>query len=423
MPEVLLDNLVATVDEYFYNGCWHFEEGFFMRYTDIVIDIVNLKLVDGPDYRIWPNSCSGELSSRVAYGFLHSSLPSVSWSTWIWGNFIPQCRSTLVWRAIWGKLPMAGALLRIGFHGPSRCALCFEDLDDFDHIFSSCKFTQAIYSEVLRVFDVSICLDSDFLDIFLQATRVNFGKRVLCICRLTFVSMIWLIWFLRNESIFSNKRPTFAGALARLLAMIRESADLLPGDSDNSARDNGILARLKISGRPCSPSRSVQFRWIPPDPGWLKVNIDGSISPSPGQIYVGGIFRNSRRFFAAAFVEPAGWGLPLDAEIAAGLIAIQHAHRLGWRHIWIESDSKLAVAALQRDESHFSWRLQGLGDLVRRLRQDMTIRVTHIYREGNRAADLVAKRRTREFFLGGCPDFITRQLFLDMNTIFSRVIH
>ncbi|KAL8523191.1 hypothetical protein ACS0TY_013240 [Phlomoides rotata] len=83
LPDELLENLVSTVNEFYYDGCWHFEESFFMRYTRIVIDIINLKFIDGTDKRICPNSCSGELSSRTAYGFLHSSLPNVSWADWI----------------------------------------------------------------------------------------------------------------------------------------------------------------------------------------------------------------------------------------------------------------------------------------------------------------------------------------------------
>ncbi|KAL8478357.1 hypothetical protein ACS0TY_030316 [Phlomoides rotata] len=87
---------------------------------------------------------------------------------------------------------------------------------------------------------------------------------------------------------YTNKKPTVRGALVRLIAIIRESADIMNGGSLSSAREREILARLKIPERPCSHNRSIQIRWIPPDPGWLKVNIDGSVSPSPGPIYVGG---------------------------------------------------------------------------------------------------------------------------------------
>ncbi|KAL8497717.1 hypothetical protein ACS0TY_021156 [Phlomoides rotata] len=270
LPEKLLETLVATVDDFFYEGCWHFDESFLRRYTGVVTDIVNLKFVEGSDIRIWPISCSGELSSKAAYGFLKSSLPKVSWVNWIWGNFIPQCRSTLVWRAIWGKLPTAAALQRVGFHGPSRCALCFEAPDDFEHIFSRCRFTRSFFSEVLRIFDIYLCFDLGFLDIFLQSTRVSFGKRVLCLWRTTFVSMIWMIWTLRNDSLFSDKRPSIPGALAHLLALIREAVGLIAGESVTNARESAILLRLRVSERTRS-HQTVPVRWIPPDPGWLPV--------------------------------------------------------------------------------------------------------------------------------------------------------
>ncbi|KAL8488357.1 hypothetical protein ACS0TY_024584 [Phlomoides rotata] len=50
---------------------------------------------------------------------------------------------------------------------------------------------------------------------------------------------------------------------------------------------------------------------------------------------VGGllILDGIRGFFVAAFMEPMGWGFPLDAELAAGLLAIQHAHKFGWQNL------------------------------------------------------------------------------------------
>ncbi|KAL8480424.1 hypothetical protein ACS0TY_027090 [Phlomoides rotata] len=104
-------------------------------------------------------------------------------------------------------------------------------------------------------------------------------------------------------------------------------------------------------------SRCSFTRQIPPDPGQYKVNIDGSTLFSPGWIYAGGIFRNSRGFFIAAFTKPVGWGFPLEAELAAGLLDIRHAHRLGWNNLWIELYSILVVRALLLLLESISWRL------------------------------------------------------------------
>ncbi|KAL8523724.1 hypothetical protein ACS0TY_013625 [Phlomoides rotata] len=127
---------------------------------------------------------------------------------------------------------------------------------------------------------------------------------------------------------------------------IYQTDHLQIGCTEQDTREWTIMCRLRIAGRTRPPVSVVLVRRKPPDLEWYKVNIDGSSLLSPGQIFAGGIFRNNRGFFVAVFTKSIGWGFPLEAELAVGLLAIQYDHRHGWKHLWIKSNSILVVRAL-----------------------------------------------------------------------------
>lgn len=116
IPSTLCDQLDCTIGDYFIDGIWYFTNGFITRHLDIVMDILRTSIHDR-DQRIWPTSCSGDLTSWKVYDFLCPSLLQLSWAPWLWGSFIPRLHSTTVWKVIWEKLPTSDVLQRIGYSG------------------------------------------------------------------------------------------------------------------------------------------------------------------------------------------------------------------------------------------------------------------------------------------------------------------
>ncbi|KAL8469128.1 hypothetical protein ACS0TY_032095 [Phlomoides rotata] len=112
---------------------------------------------------------------------------------------------------------------------------------------------------------------------------------------------------------------------------------------DSSVRELKILRGLGVAGQPLPPRTMTMIRWMPPQAGWYKVNVDGSALLSPINIYSGAFFRNSKGFFVAAFARTVGWGYPFEAKLVVALHAIIFAHEQGWHSSWVESDSILAI--------------------------------------------------------------------------------
>ncbi|MCI34741.1 ribonuclease H protein, partial [Trifolium medium] len=77
----------------------------------------------------------------------------------------------------------------------------------------------------------------------------------------------------------------------------------------------------------------------------------------------------------------------LHAELFAIIIAIEQAHARGWRKLWVESDSQIAIQA-SKNSSIVPW------DLRNRWRncfaRNMRLLFSHTFREGNACADILA---------------------------------
>ncbi|KAK4394160.1 hypothetical protein Sango_1886800, partial [Sesamum angolense] len=67
----------------------------------------------------------------------------------------------------------------------------------------------------------------------------------------------------------------------------------------------------------------------------------------------------------------------------------------GFRKIWIETDAK-AIITLISSPRQGAWNLQNTLQRIRNILSQMTYRISHIFREGNQAADLLANQACSE---------------------------
>ena len=178
------------------------------------------------------------------------------------------------------------------------------------------------------------------------------------------------------------------------MAFSREANGIGSGTMRNSLNDLQILHCLRVQAKPPRAPRIVEVQWQLPPPGWLKVNTDGSAFGSPGLAGCGGIFRTPRGFFKGAFAIPLGKSFAYEAELVGAIHAISYAFDFGWTNLWLECDSSYVVTLLRTRSSsvHWRWKPSWLRCLERISK--MNFHVSHIYREGNAVADILASRAT-----------------------------
>jgi ribonuclease HI len=150
------------------------------------------------------------------------------------------------------------------------------------------------------------------------------------------------------------------------------------------------LKLFRISIHHPRASLLKEVLWQPPLLNWYKCNVDGASNGNPGKASCGGIFRDSASDFIHAFAEPLGIASSYFAELSGAMRAIEVAFQHGWHNLWLEIDSSLVVAAFSNPNKLISWRLRSRWRNVLTMIRQMNFMVTHIFREGNQAADLLA---------------------------------
>ena len=168
-----------------------------------------------------------------------------------------------------------------------------------------------------------------------------------------------------------------------------------------------IWSALQVSPLSSGARSFVPIFWRAPPRGWIKVNTDGSCK-SNEVAGCGGIFRDSNAQFLGAFARSSYLISSTAAEILAVIEAIELAWVQDWHHLWLETDSTYIVHLLYTHSMEVPWPFKvAWANCLWRVRR-MNIHFTHIFREGNRVADIFANYgadHEGKFWWSSLPDF------------------
>lgn len=135
--------------------------------------------------------------------------------------------------------------------------------------------------------------------------------------------------------------------------------------------------------------RSLRVSWRPPEAPWVKLNTDGSFQ-SQVMAGRGGLVRASSGELLVGFFTPLQAVSSFDAEFQSLLhglrLAVQHSD-----YIWVEMDAAAIVSVLTAGKGGSAITRHTLS-AIRLLCRGRHVRFSHIFREGNRAADHLASR-------------------------------
>ncbi|XP_057790907.1 uncharacterized protein LOC131008020 [Salvia miltiorrhiza] len=399
LPPFMRNRLNQTVANYFYDGIWHFSQDFIDEFPHIVCDILLLPIGDEEDVRLWKPSVHGEVTSALAFAANCHRFPGVSWGRWLWESYIPVRRSITCWRVILNRLPTRDKLIRQGLISPNYCSLCFQEAEDICHIFWSCDKVQPIWAEFLGWFNQlegRHCVDIHSFLIF--SWSIKWSSQINVFWKLGVVSVIWAIWNARNKSHFDGVYFQSRAILSFIKSVFLEVENSFAkiGCTNNTWADYLITRNLGVKVKQRPPPEYTSVYWSPPAFAWIKANTDGSAVGAPGRICAGGVFRDWRGFVRGCFHVEGGTGYAFEAELLGIITAIEFAHHCGWLKIWFEADSAYVVNALLTKSGKVPWRFQALWRRALSFLDHMDFRITHIFREGNVPADIMASPHTPE---------------------------
>ncbi|XP_057779536.1 uncharacterized protein LOC130998119 [Salvia miltiorrhiza] len=381
IPPFMMDFLTQAVSDYFFDGIWHFTADFVINFPDIVVDILLLPIGEEDDTRFWKHSVTGKVTAASAYAAQNHRFPEVRWGRWIWEKFIPERRSLICWRIIHKKMPTIDGLVRRGMAGPNRCIICCQDEESIDHLFWRCRALKTVWTDFLAWFGKEEYLSFDDIhSVLVTAWHEKFSTQVVSFWKAGIMNLLWQIWDCRNQATFN---------------------------------DVDVLGSLHALRR---PPTMIEVHWWPPAGHWIKVNTDGSALGAPGNIAVGGVFRDNFGWVRGCFHFKGGVGFAFEAELLAAIYAINIADNRGWRSLWIEADSTYIVNLLNSRSNDVPWRFMALWKRTISLLSNFNFQVSHIYREGNTAAKIMANQNRSEGWWPFAIEDIKNAVALDLAT-------
>jgi len=283
------------------------------------------------------------------------------------------------------KLPTDENLKVRGCNLPSRCSLCLSQVETSFHLFFECPYATTLWNWLASLFNRSLYFNS-IEDIWtLCERRMSPQSKVVTTAAL--VNLINVIWHARNQARFNDKKVHWRSSISCIIANTSLSGNLATATASSSISEFSFIKKFCVNIHPPKAPRIVEVIWHPPIHHWIKCNTDGasnSVTASSG-----GIFRDREANYLLGFAENVGQENAYFAQLSAAMRAIELAKMQNWMQLWLESDSSLVVKAF-KNHALVPWKLRNRWRNCLRITHNMQFFATHIYREGNQCADILA---------------------------------
>eukprot|EP00268_Persea_americana_P043897 TRINITY_DN44242_c0_g2_i1.p1 TRINITY_DN44242_c0_g2~~TRINITY_DN44242_c0_g2_i1.p1 ORF type:complete len:166 (-),score=10.79 TRINITY_DN44242_c0_g2_i1:412-909(-) len=128
------------------------------------------------------------------------------------------------------------------------------------------------------------------------------------------------------------------------------------------ARTIKAIFDWNISSVYAGPSSTASLStdwWLPPPPGWCKLNFDGVYNVDTGKEGVGSLIRDECGNMILAYTAEVRANHPLEAELIAIQRGLIHLTEMSCPAIQIEGDC-LSLVTTIRNSSHLSWDMMPL---------------------------------------------------------------
>ncbi|KAK9733301.1 hypothetical protein RND81_04G058600 [Saponaria officinalis] len=190
-----------------------------------------------------------------------------------------------------------------------------------------------------------------------------------------FIAMAWAAWTIRNQRLFEEEPPDPSCTLLDFTRLVE--------DYRKYAKE--VYARPSVLRATCI------VKWSAHVENWFKINVDATTFGN-GDVGLGVIARDwhGSIVMVARKKVKASWETRV-AEVAAARFRLEMAKKRGLRQIVLKSDSQSLTLAIQHcSPTRCQWGLM-VEDILSKLDEFVSPKVTHVKRGGNTVAHYVAR--------------------------------
>ena len=264
-----------------------------------------------------------------------------------------------LWLALQNKALTADRLSRLGIIGPKWCVMCKRHSEDVDHLFLNFPVAQKCWDWFKNRLNWSSPFQNSLKGLLSSwPTNLVRGvyRKLWNICPSI---VIWELWKERNHRIFKDKERNIDKILLKLEVAIIEvmNAHLRkPSYEEGSFSSWDGTMKKKWSNLINPPlvyatsnrEARAKCKWVPPPPGWHKLNFDGVARGNLGIASLGCIINDEDGRWVAKLASPLPSTSNNMEELEALERGVQLFHRLGLSKIFIEGDSQVILNVIRK---------------------------------------------------------------------------
>ncbi|CAN1156973.1 Putative ribonuclease H protein At1g65750 [Linum perenne] len=271
--------------------------------------------------------------------------PEVDWnSVWKWQG--PGRVQYFLWLVAQGKLLTNLERKRRHLTEDSSCPRCGATKESILHVLRDCNYAGQVWE----------CLGIDYVNVIQRGANTNdwLSGILRHVDSRQLIIACWYLWKVRNEWIFSGTESTAASTARRIQVW------------------NFVV------------SSAIDHQYLITKATPVRTRADG------GKAAVGGLIRNSEGRCLHAFCTNLGKCSIMRAELRGIIIGLQIAWENGFRKVDARVDYQAILTLIKDNESATHQHVVDIAVLRELLEREWDVTISHIYREGNFAADYLA---------------------------------
>lgn len=339
---------------------------------------------------IWKRTSSGEFTTKSAWEIVRKKARVQKVLARCWGIRVPTTVAIFWWKVLHGWLPVEGVLQSRGIVLASKCQCC-QSLEAINHVLLYNEEVIKVWEWFSAIFQVTlsphISVEGRFKSWLYSSDCV--GKSHIRILLPMLIS--WYSWLARNDARHNGKKITSSAIIFRVMSFLHLAHSAKPFSIDFWAGDKTIAASWNMIIPSHPVSRIVIVYWKKPPPSWIKINTDGSFCHFTKRAATGGVIRDEDGRILRGFQAYIGQASILYAELTGIWLGLKFSQEMGFNNVIIESDSKVVVLLITKTKPYWHWSLVNIISKIIRLCQNRYIKMSHVFREGNKIADEFAK--------------------------------
>ncbi|CAL1366122.1 unnamed protein product [Linum trigynum] len=326
----------------------------------------------GEDTTIWGLEKDGRFRLKSAYLLAANEVGEEAQAVWkkLWEWKGPNRVKHFLWLVLHNRLLTNHERTKRKLTTDGSCKACNEELETIEHILRKCRKTEGVrkFFKMGHSPGENRSFQQWIIDNINDSDRgTDFG--ITC----------WMIWKQRNEEIMDWKTYSEAGLISKIMSWIQVYKQARINE------EKSIVA-------PRNQHIQTSVAWKPPREGWIQIQTDGSVLQNSGKAAAGGLLRDHLGRCLDAFTCNLGSCTITTAELRGAEIGLQRAWERGFRKVELNLDSSTAITIMKNidDTDHRHGLIATrIGKL---LNLNWEVILSHVYREGNFAADFLASK-------------------------------